>query len=168
MPTAPSCDKLPYTKQDNNQKNAKKEKKTHKRIPHNTHIHRKKVGCIVQVNHSLVEALDALLVDGDAVMRPLRPADDEVGDLSAAEAHPGGELDLHVVGLLLEGTGEQSGQGVCVYASGGKWIGLEPQATGLHYLGTGSEEVQAPFRVQEEHVRVGLIVANHGLECVDL
>lgn len=60
--------------------------------------------------------LDALLVGGDAVMRPLRPGDDEVGDLPTAEAHPGGELNLHVVGLLLEGTGEQSEQGVCACA----------------------------------------------------
>lgn len=35
-------------------------------------------------------------------MWPLGPGEDEVGDLSTTEAHPGGELDLHVVGLLLE------------------------------------------------------------------
>lgn len=57
---------------------------------------------------------------------------------------------------------------VCVHVPGGEWVGSAPQSTGLHYLGTGSEEVQAPFGVEEEHVRVGLVVANHGLERVDL
>lgn len=56
---------------------------------------------------------------------------------------------------------------VCVCASGNEWW-VEPRSPGLHYLGTGSEEVQAPFGVEEEHVGVGLVVANHGLERVDL
>lgn len=68
----------------------------------------------MKVGHSLVEVLDTLLVGGDAVMRPLRAGEDEVGDLATAEAHPGGELDLHIVGLLLEGRDERSEQGVCV------------------------------------------------------
>lgn len=74
-----------------------------------------------EVCHSLVEVLDALLVGGDAVVGPLRPGEDEVGDLPSAEAHPGGELDLHVVGLLLEGTRSRVsrvGEG-----GGGRWSG---------------------------------------------
>lgn len=120
--------------------------------------------CVVEVCHSLVEVLDALLVGGDAVVRPLRPGEDEVGDLPSAEAHPGGELDLHVVGLLLEGTRSR----VSRVGEGGSVVGSEPRSPGLHYLGPGSEEVQAPFGVEEERVGVGLVVANHGLECVDL
>lgn len=41
-------------------------------------------------------------------MRTLRPREDQVGDLPPAEAHPGGELDFHVVGLLENGTEDKS------------------------------------------------------------
>lgn len=56
------------------------------------------------MEYSLVEVFNTLLIAGDAVMRTLRPREDQVGDLPPAEAHPGGKLNFHVVGLLENGT----------------------------------------------------------------
>lgn len=53
-------------------------------------------------HYSLVEVFNALLVAGHAVMRSLRPGEDEISDFSSAEANSGRKLDLNVVGLLEE------------------------------------------------------------------
>lgn len=53
-------------------------------------------------HYSLVEVFNTLLVAGHAVMRSLRPGEDEISDFSPAEANSGRKLDLNVIGLLEE------------------------------------------------------------------
>lgn len=53
-------------------------------------------------HYSLVKVFNALFVTGHAVMRSLRPGEDEISDLSSAEANSGRKLNLNIVGLLEE------------------------------------------------------------------